>query len=241
MLMNKVQKSIAINGMTGTIKLAFDVLKRYLMWFLPSKIRERKEFVQQDLSFDTQWGVDTSGIMLPGQGDVVGGNWKYGTRYQGCDPSVFSEVINSLSINYPDYTFIDFGSGKGRAVLLAARFPFREVIGVEFAENLSRISQQNIIVFPKAEIQAGHVEAICADASQYDLPPEQLLIFLNNPFGKQVMEKVIENVVKSYQSNPRKMVIVYMTSRMPELWRKVSFLTEIRSDWISIYETNLPV
>jgi tRNA G46 methylase TrmB len=33
---------------------------------------------------------------------------------------------------YSQYTFIDVGSGKGRVLFVAAEYPFRKVIGVEF-------------------------------------------------------------------------------------------------------------
>jgi hypothetical protein len=43
-----------------------------------------------------------------------------------------------------DFTVIDFGSGKGRALIVASECPFRRIIGVEFALELHRDAQQNI-------------------------------------------------------------------------------------------------
>lgn len=40
--------------------------------------------------------------------------------------------------------FLDLGSGKGRMVLSAARFPFRRIIGVELSNDLTAIARRNV-------------------------------------------------------------------------------------------------
>ena len=52
------------------------------------------------------------------------------------EPARFRKVLASLQIAFHDYTFIDFGSGKGRALLLASEFPFKRIIGLEFSPEL---------------------------------------------------------------------------------------------------------
>lgn len=234
---NKIRKSIAINGIVGTIRLSLDFALRYILWFTPSRRREREISHNRDLGFDQEWGVDTSGTSVPDKLEVVGSNWKYGNKYQGCDPAVFSEVLENLAIQYQDFTFVDLGSGKGRALLLASRFPFRQIIGVEFSEELCQIAQQNVFCFPKSEMQCKGIATICDDAARYKLPEGSLVIFLYNPFGKQVMERVVQNVMTSYQQDPRRILVVYMTAYFADLWKNAGFLREVRSDWIAIYDT----
>lgn len=41
--------------------------------------------------------------------------------------------------------FVDFGSGMGRVVLQAARYPFRKVIGVEISETLHSIARERLL------------------------------------------------------------------------------------------------
>src|SRR5579862_5607431 len=45
---------------------------------------------------------------------------------------------------YSEYTFLDIGSGKGKILFLAAEYPFRRVLGIEFALELHQQAQQNI-------------------------------------------------------------------------------------------------
>jgi tRNA G46 methylase TrmB len=45
-------------------------------------------------------------------------------------------MVSRLNISFEDFTFFDFGSGKGRALHLASEFPFKNIIGVEFSSKL---------------------------------------------------------------------------------------------------------
>src|SRR5262249_47553697 len=41
-------------------------------------------------------------------------------------------------------TFLDYGSGKGRAIIVAATLPFRRVIGIEISDRLLAIAEKNL-------------------------------------------------------------------------------------------------
>ena len=62
--------------------------------------------------------------------------------YQPTSPKIATAILSRLELDYPQYTFIDFGSGKGRVLLIASGFPFKAVIGVEFAEELHRVASR---------------------------------------------------------------------------------------------------
>jgi hypothetical protein len=46
---------------------------------------------------------------------------------------VLRETLAALPIAYDKFAFVDCGSGKGRTLLIASEFPFKFIIGVEFA------------------------------------------------------------------------------------------------------------
>jgi tRNA G46 methylase TrmB len=50
-------------------------------------------------------------------------------------------ILNRLSL-IPDDALIDIGCGKGRVVCCAARFPLREVIGIEHSRSDARESKR---------------------------------------------------------------------------------------------------
>jgi SAM-dependent methyltransferase len=210
------------------------------MWFTPSHRRNRAVAREEDSEFDREWGVDTSGTLEPGRSEVVGPNWLYGGDYQGICASTLYEALSDLSIQCEQFTFLDFGSGKGRAILTASRFPFRNVIGVEYSEHLNETARRNVSRFPKAEKKCKLIDVICADAATFPIPHGPLVIFLYNPFGRQVMGNVVNNVLTSFQRNPRRIIVLYFNAVFADVWKNAGFLQEIRaSEWNAIYDTQV--
>ena len=60
----------------------------------------------------------------------------YTTGYAPTMPSALTQALAPLPIQHQDFTFIDIGCGKGRALLIAAQFPFRHLLGVEISTEL---------------------------------------------------------------------------------------------------------
>jgi SAM-dependent methyltransferase len=182
-----------------------------------------------DEAFDRQYGVETGGIVRPKSDEVVGDNWAYGGNYQAVDPSAFMEAVLRVPISYADFTFIDFGSGKGRSLLLASQLPFKKVIGVEYCPQLNEVARRNIERFPEAVRKCHDMEAIDADATEYDLPDGPLLLFMNHPFAESLMAKVVKNVADSFTRNPRRIVVLYFTPNFAHLWEQESAFYRIQS------------
>jgi SAM-dependent methyltransferase len=155
---------------------------------------------------------------------VIGINWIYGVRYEAVNQSLFVQVIKELSIPYEKFVFVDFGSGKGRALLLAAGFPFKRIVGIEYCDDLNRIARQNLLRYPNASKLCKDIDLVSMDAAEYRLPNEPLVLFFYNPFERLVMEKVVKNVADSFQLNRRRVVIVYLTPEYADLWDNVWFL-----------------
>lgn len=104
-------------------------------------------------------------------------------------------------------TFLDYGSGKGRALVLASRrYPFRRVVGVEMNPDLCRRAEHNLK-------QAGSkpAEVICCDAATYQPPTDTTVFFFYNPFFGETMKRVADNIHQSLLANPREAAIVAYT------------------------------
>ena len=162
-----------------------------------------------DRAFDAAHGTKTAGIEELFGLDIVGDNARHGVRHIASDPAAFLASMRRLDIDFGNYSFIDLGSGKGRVLLLAAAFPFRRVIGVEFAAELHRVAQDNLSVFDKSGSGKSPVSLVLADAASYAFPVEPLIIYLFNPFGSQIIRRVAENALSSWRNSPRPMEVLY--------------------------------
>ena len=73
--------------------------------------------------FDVAHGVDTDGDIggwtRLGDLHIASPNVVHGVNYCGVEPARFWRALLSVELRHEDFVFIDFGSGKGRAVLLA--------------------------------------------------------------------------------------------------------------------------
>lgn len=105
--------------------------------------------------------------------------------------------------------FVDFGSGMGRVVLQAARYPFRKVIGVEVSETLHSIARENIDR-NRQRLRCPDTELVHADALDYELPDDVTVAFLYNPFRGEIFATVIERLLQSVERNPRPLRIIYV-------------------------------
>jgi hypothetical protein len=175
----------------------------------PSVRASIRESERRSAEFDERFGVNTVGCIHQTELNIENPNQLHAVSYGGSDPKLFRDAILTLPIDYRRFVFIDFGSGKGRAMLLATEFPFKRIVGVEFSEELHRIALDNISRFHSDIAKCKEVESICMDAVEYPLADECLVCYFCNPFDAAIMAQVLSNIRKSFLQNPREIFIVY--------------------------------
>ena len=158
---------------------------------------------RKERDFDQIHGVDTEAIMPRGEMGDVGPNRCFRVQFAPTKPKMFYRLLDSLHINYSAFTFVDIGAGKGRVLLLASRYPFRRIVGVEFVPEFCEIARKN------SEICGCPPEIHCMDATQYVFPDGPLVVYMFNPFGIEPMRKLAHNLEQSVASRPRPVYVVY--------------------------------
>jgi SAM-dependent methyltransferase len=78
-------------------------------------------------------------------------------------PSVLRQILDRLQLDFEEYTFIDLGSGKGRALLIASEF--RAVAGVELSPRLHAIAVENFARCRGLAQRCRNVRSIEGDAT----------------------------------------------------------------------------
>jgi len=159
---------------------------------------------------DSRLGIDTQTIEATSLMDIRGDNAIHGQRYQPVSIRDFADVIAASHADLERFTFIDLGSGKGRALLLAAQHPFRRIIGIEYARELHEIARRNVQKASLSMSKLERIECVWADAAEFDVPNDPLFCFLYNPFDAKVLTSVLERLRQSSESNPREIWIAYV-------------------------------
>jgi len=205
------------HGASGFIKLAVDNVVYSLQ-----RGAARVVMPPQLDPFDEEYGTDTDGIREIRTLDAAAlPNACYAVRYGPSGEQGVRASLGKLNINPSNFTFIDFGSGKGRVLLIAAGLPFRAVVGIEFSRELHEIAVQNISRFPQHLISAGAVTSRCEDAASFPLPPSNLVCYFHNPFGPPVLSEVVTRLVAHHDSGYR-ILVIYLDPRHREVFERTS-------------------
>jgi hypothetical protein len=179
--------------------------------------------------FDAEFGTDTGGVVhAEALRNGSGTKSIYNTAYYGTPPSMFLQGLARLEIDHRQFAFIDLGAGKGRVVLLASNFPFRQVIGVEFAEDLAAVANRNISLYSPDIRRCEDVRCIAGDASEFVFPPGPLVIFMWHPFVGAVFDRMLANLEQSLRQEPRQVFILYLN---PECGQRLDVCPQLRKVW----------
>jgi SAM-dependent methyltransferase len=207
----------ARHGFSPTLLQFTSILKEFARESTPESRRQR----YGDVEFDWDHRVDTTSATVNWRDRFVG---HLHSAYQPTEPSAFHEMMGALGIDFPEFTFIDIGSGKGRVLLMAADYPFHRVLGIELLSALHDIAQRNI-----AKYQTRHclnAESICQNAIDLIFPVAPLVVYLFNPLGEVNLIKLIANLNLSLQKNPRPAYVLYHNALLEHVllnrgWRKL--------------------
>lgn len=222
--------SVRYRGVVKTARYVGSELWEMTLDMLP----ERKRSRFGDIDYDCDFGVDTTWARLPLR--VRLRELTTERLYQPTDPDEFRDLMAKVMIDFADFVFVDLGSGKGRALLMASEYPFREIIGVEIQAELNAIAEQNIERFHPEHQKCTNIRTICGDARDYEFPAEPLLLYLFNPFPEYVFERVLSNLKRSLEEHPRPAFVVYNTPLAKGPIETVSFLQKLReADRYQIY------
>ncbi len=163
-----------------------------------------------DLSFDLYHGTETRAKVPLATLDLQFENAVHGVVYQ---PSKAAPVLKLLQrLDLPkNGTFVDFGSGKGRMLMLAAKTGFAKVVGVEFSTELCEVARRNITTFTRRTGITAQIDIVASDVAQYPINEDQNVFFMYNPFNDVVMKQVLSNLRNSVGRSPRQVWLIYNT------------------------------
>ncbi len=167
-----------------------------------------------DKRLDEQFGISSSATerapAVPCSPEFV--------RYQAVSYADMREILDSLAISEGD-VFLDFGAGMGRAVCLAATYPFRAAMGVEISPELCRQARLNIENV-RHKLHCDQVSIVEANAISYPIAADVSVIFFFNPFSGTVLQSVLANIARSFSRTPRPMQVIFYGTVSTERFRR---------------------
>jgi SAM-dependent methyltransferase len=191
---------------------------------------DRLRVIDQIDRFDETFGLDTSRPVEPWEvaeadEQVIANN----ARYSPTPVRTIRCALDASTVVPDSGSFVDFGCGKGRVLLVASEYSFRKIIGVEFSRELADTAQQNIDRFRSDRQKCRDLEVRCVDAREFSIPDDGVLFYFYEPFSEAIAEEVFANIVTSARRNPRKMELVLVGKVLDPLAERLPYLTLVRS------------
>jgi len=141
--------------------------------------------------FDKKYGVETAKLVRFAATDSA--NARHGKRYEASSEASIRWSIENCGMDLTEAAFVDIGCGKGRPLIIAAMYPFKRILGIEYAPELAEICRKNI-----QDRGLDHrCEVIVCDAAEYEFPKANVLAYFYNPFDEIVHRQVLENLAKT--------------------------------------------
>jgi len=207
-------------GLRSSLAHLAAIAEQLLRWYHPLRVWQR----HRTGDFGRRFGVDTSGFLHPCHFAAVAGESADPHHYKAIRPDDFHAAISSLAIRHEDFEFVDYGSGKGRALLLASNYPFRRITGIEFSPELHRTALGNIALYRNPAQRCFGIRSVCADAAGFEPPEVPCILFFYDPFGERLMSAVLDRIGDSLTRRPRELFLVYCQPRLRRLVGRRAFL-----------------
>ena len=155
---------------------------------------------------------------------LAGDDSEQNHHYQGASYFILFSIFEKLPKQTKDFPLIDFGCGKGRALFVAEQCGFTNLLGVDIAKELIDNANENKALYKKKNTES-RIDFLFEDATKYQIPANAQVFYFFNPFGEEIMQKVIDNIKASVSANPRMIYCIYLNPKYKSVFEKNGFET----------------
>jgi SAM-dependent methyltransferase len=188
-------------------------------WFTPRRWSEALRALRRAPKhpFDRAHRVDTGGLIYADGLSTGHEHDIHSSGYYATAPSLFrgsmrhwSATLEALSFRICDYAFVDIGCGKGRVVLLASEYAFREVVGVELNPQLASVASRNLNWWMRRMRTCRNVRIAHGDALSFPLPDGPVVLFFFNSFEEEMVRMWLDSLVEASATRSAPIDLIYM-------------------------------
>jgi tRNA1(Val) A37 N6-methylase TrmN6 len=143
-------------------------------------------------------------------------------HYQGASYYILLELFKKLPEYTKDKIFIDYGSGKGRALFCAEFVGFNKLMGVELDRELVDAAYENIKLYTKKRAESSF-NFVCENVLNFAIPDHTAVFYFFNPFSEQIMNQVIEAIDLYQERTKEEIFVIYVNPKFRETWTKAGY------------------
>jgi Putative methyltransferase len=191
--------------------------------------------------FDLLHNVDTSGLFFADQ--LISGHAhdQHVNAYWGTPPSGFFGILDhwqqmlvDTSYSIEDYTLLDIGCGKGRAVMMASTVPFQRIVGVELNPELTSTAESNLAKWRSCPLACSNISILNVDALAAPIPDSPVVLYIYNSFNLYVMVPLLERLQAISLTRTAPIDIIYAQPQQAALVDAVPGITILAAGSIEL-------
>jgi len=147
---------------------------------------------------------------------IAEGDKSKSSPYEALNYFILENLLENFRKLFPgENSLIDVGSGKGRVMVAAAHYGFKNITGVDFAKELCTTAERNINKI-RSQFPGTTFTIYCKDVLNYTINADDKVFFLFNPFNKEIMEKFLEKIELSVKEHRRTIYFIYANPQQKE-------------------------
>jgi len=147
---------------------------------------------------------------------ITNGDKKKASRYEAVSFYMLEKLLSAFQKVSGITSITDLGSGKGRVLMVAPHFGFKEITGIDFAKELCQQANMNMREKEK-EFPNIKWKVLNENVEDYDLTRHDSVFFMFNPFTEVVLKKFLEKLDHSCQQFPRSVYFLYASPQHQQL------------------------
>ncbi|UWU92917.1 class I SAM-dependent methyltransferase [Bradyrhizobium sp. CB1015] len=177
-----------------------------------------------DFCWERYFGIRSAGLVPI---ETLLSDWNGCHDYFPSARRAFHHLMAHVDICAGRDVFVDFGAGKGRALLMAAQYPFKRVVGIEISETLCQEAHRNLARWNGALV-CTDIDILAGDASHYVVPADATVLYFYNPFHGRTLHAVFEAIAQSHATTPRRIWVIFNnTAHFLAIERQFPWLTVV--------------
>jgi SAM-dependent methyltransferase len=167
--------------------------------------------------FDRAHRVDTGGLIYADGLSTGHEHDRHSAGYYATAPSLFRgsvelwrDTLGGTGCSLEDYTLVDIGCGKGRVLMLATEYPFREIVGVELNPQLASMARRNLNRWMRRRRACRSVRIACGDVLSFPLPKGRVVLFFFNSFEREMVQMWLDRLIAAASSRSEPIDLIYL-------------------------------
>ena len=202
-------------------------------------------FVQlyHEATFDFRYGVKTRTIVpvedLGTRAPSLDSAYRYRPSHVYSVIGAFDLLRRHLPIGQ-DETFVDYGCGAGRVMILAAEAGFDRVIGIEFSPRMAALCRKNLKTYARRHAGSTEFRLVEGDAAEVDVSDGARVFFFYSPFKWNIYEKVLAKLEAKCRGRGDDIFILEVTARnrrnfAARGYLRIDSFTDMTDELVDIY------